>query len=106
MEYVTAQILETFEKLKTTPIPAKELDDVKSHLRYQFAIGMDSTSSIAATLAHYLGLRRTPETINKRYELYRNVTSDDVMRVAKLYFVDKGRTTATLKYDEPAKGRP
>jgi len=107
LEYVTAQILETFENLKTTAIPAKQLDDVKSHLRYQFAIGMDSTSSIASTLAHYLGLRRTPETINKRYELYRKVTGEDVMRVAQKYFVEKGRTIATLKFEaEAGKARP
>jgi zinc protease len=102
MEYVTSQIMETFEKLKTTAIPASELDDVKSHLRYQFAIGMNSTPAIAATLAHYIGLRRTPETINKRYELYRNVTSEDVMRVAQKYFVEQGRTIATLKFDPEA----
>ena len=104
IEYVRAQLLETFEKLKTTPIPAQELDDVKSHLRYQFAIGMNSTPAIAGTLAHYIGLRRTPETINKRYELYRNVTADDVTRVAQKYFVEKERTIATLKY-EPAKAK-
>jgi zinc protease len=103
MEYVTSKILETFEGLKTNAIPTSELDDVKSHLRYQFALGMDSTPSIAATLAHYIGLRRTPETINKRYELYRRVTADDVMRVAKKYFIEQERTIATLKYEpEPA----
>jgi len=106
MEYVKAQILETFEKLKTTAIPAQELDDVKSHLRYQFAIGMNSTPSIAGTLAHYLSLRRTPETINKRYELYRQVTADDVKRVAQKYFVENERTIATLKFEaQSAKAR-
>ena len=63
---------------------------------------MDSTSSIAGTLAHYIGLRRTPETINKRYELYQQVTPDDVMRVAKKYFVENERAIATLKF-EPAR---
>ena len=104
MEYVRAQILETFEKLKTDPIPANELDDVKSHLRYQFASSMDSTSSIAATLAHYIGLRRTPETINKRYALYQRVTPDDVQRVARKYFVDSERSIATLT-SAPASGK-
>jgi zinc protease len=102
MEYVRTQILETFGKLKATAIPAQELEDVKSHLRYQFAIGMNSTPAIAATLAHYLGLRRTPETINKRYQLYRNVTVDDVMRVANKYFIEKERTVATLKFEPGA----
>jgi zinc protease len=107
MEYVTGQILEAFEKLKDAAIPSKELEDVKSHLRYQFALSMDSTPSIAGTLAHYIGLRRTPETINKRYELYRKVTAEDVMRVAKKYFVETGRTIATLKFaPQTAEVRP
>jgi len=102
VNYVQEQILETFERLKTTPIPAQELEDVKSHLRYQFAIGMDSTPSIAATLAHYLSLRRTPETINKRYELYRSVTAEDVQRVAGKYFIEKERTIAGLQFEAGA----
>jgi zinc protease len=106
MDYVQSQILATFEDLKATPVPAKQLQDVKSHLRYSFALGMDSTAAIAGTLAHYIGLRRTPETINKRYELYQKVTADDVTRVAKKYFVEKERTIATLKSETAkAEGR-
>jgi zinc protease len=104
VDYVRTQVLGVFEQLKTNPIPAAELDAVKSHLRYQFALSMDSTSSIAETLAHYIGLRRTPETINKRYALYQNVTPDDVQRVARKYFVESERSIATLtSAPEPGK---
>jgi zinc protease len=104
VEYVEKQILATFEKLKTQPLPAEELESVKSHLRYQFALGMDSTAAIADTLAAYISLRRTPETINKRYALYQKVTAADVEAVAKKYFVDDNRTVATLRYK--AEGAP
>ena len=53
---------------------------------------------------HYIGLRRTPETINKRYALYQKVTAADVETVAKKYFVDDNRTVATLRYK--AEGAP
>jgi zinc protease len=102
--YVEQQILETFERVKNTPIPADELDAVKSHLRYQFALGMDSTESIAQTLAHYLSLRRTPETINKRYKLYAGVRAEDVQAVAKKYFVETARTVSVLTYQPGDKG--
>jgi zinc protease len=98
VEYVEQQILATFEKLKQEPIPAGELESVKSHLRYQFALGMDSTAAIAETLAHYISLRRAPETINKRYALYQGVTAADVAAVAGKYFVESGRTIAKLQY--------
>jgi zinc protease len=101
--YVEQQILATFEKLKTEPLPAEELESVKSHLRYQFALGMNSTAAIANTLAHYISLRRTPETINKRYALYQKVSPADVEAVATKYFAENSRTVATLQYNpEPA----
>jgi zinc protease len=94
---VEAQILAEIEKLKTEAVPAEDLEKVKSHLRYQFALSMDSTTAIAGTLAHYLGLTRDPETINKRYRLYQQVTPEDVQAVAKKVFVETGRTIATLE---------
>jgi zinc protease len=98
VEYVEQQIQATFDKLKAEPLPAEELESVKSHLRYQFALGMNSTAAIADTLAHYISLRRTPETINKRYALYQKVTPADVVAIAKKYFIENGRTVATLEY--------
>jgi zinc protease len=94
---VQSQILAEIEKLKNEPVAADKLEDVKSHLRYQFALSMDSTSAIAETLAHYLGLTRDPETINRRYQLYQQVTPQAVQDVAKRVFVDTGRTIATLE---------
>ncbi len=84
------------QSLKTTPIPADELAAVKSHLRYQFALSMNSTGAIAGTLAHYIGLRRTPDTINKRYRLYDAVTPEDIQTVAQKYFKPEGQTIVRL----------
>ena len=96
LDYVESQILAEIEKLRSTPIPAEELAEVKSHLRYQFALSMNSTGAIAGTLAHYLGLRRTPETINKRYRLYDAVTPEDIQTVSQKYFKPEGRTIVRL----------
>jgi zinc protease len=64
---------------------------------------MNSTAAIADTMAHYISLRRTPETINKRYALYQKVSPADVEAIAKKYFVENGRTVATLQFNaEPA----
>jgi zinc protease len=96
LDYVESQILAEIESLKTTPIPVDELAAVKSHLRYQFALSMNSTGAIAGTLAHYLGLRRTPDTINKRYRLYEAVTPADIQTVAQKYFKPEGQTIVRL----------
>ena len=102
MDYIRDQILQTFEELKANLAPLDELEAVKSHLRYQFALGMDSTPAIAATLAHFISLRPTPETINKRYALYQSVTPADLQRVARAWFTADNRTLATLQHQPSA----
>ena len=98
VDYVQKQILATFDTLRDQSIPAPQLEEVKSHLLYEFALGMDSTARVANTLAHFVSLRRTPETINKRYALYRRITPQDVQAVARKYFVASSRTIATLSH--------
>ena len=72
-------------------------------MRYQFALGMDSSESIANALASYVGLRRSPETIDKVYALYDTLTPPDIRAAAAKYFVDKHRTIVTLNTREVAK---
>jgi len=93
---VREAILDTFEEYAAHPVEPSRLDDVKSHLRYSFALGLDNAESIASTLAHYVALRRSPATINRLYALYEKVTPADLQRVAGWCFAPAGRTTVTL----------
>ena len=97
-DYVEREMLAVIDSLRENEVSEDELEAVKSHLRFDFALGMNSTASIARTLAHFLGLRRSPETINKRYALYRKISPTDIQTVAKEYFVSEGRTMARLVF--------
>ena len=97
--YVRDQILETLASLKE-PVSAAKLDRVKKNLRYSFAQSLDSSDAIAGTLASYIALKRTPETINRLYDVYDSITPADIQRVAKTYFVEQGRTIVTLSGGE------
>lgn len=103
MDYVRQQILATYKRFTTELVPRDKLDSTRSRLRYQFALGMDSSESIANALATYVGLRRSPETIDKVYALYDTITPQDVRAAAAKYFVDKGRSIVTLNSKEVAK---
>ncbi len=96
IDAVRNDILATFESFRRTPVDPKRLDDVKKHLRYRFALTMDNTEAIADILAAYVGLRRTPETINRLYELYDKVTPEDIQQIARKYFTEDTRTIVTL----------
>ncbi len=97
LDAVRGDVLATCRQYQETLVPKQRLEDVKNRLRYQFALSLDNSDSIAGTLASYIGLRRTPETINRLYDLYAAVTPEDVQRIARKYFVDEGRIVVTLR---------
>jgi zinc protease len=97
MDAVRDDILATLRGFQNDPVSGKRLDAVKNHLRYRFALTMDNSQSIAATLARYVALRRTPETINRVYDLYAGITPEDVQAAARKYLADSARTIVTLK---------
>jgi zinc protease len=96
MDYVRDQILATIKSFQEKPPDAARLDALKRRARYSFALGMDNSDSIAGTLARYVALRRTPETINRFYDMFARVTPEDVREAARRYLVESGRTIVTL----------
>jgi zinc protease len=95
-ESVTQDILNTFGQMASTPVSTERLAAVKSNLKYRFALGLDNSEAIAATLARYLALGDSPETINNVYNVYDSITVEDVQKMAQKYFVENGKIIATL----------
>lgn len=96
IDYVRDQILQTFQRYTKELVPQAQLDATRSRLRYGFALSLDSSEAIASALAQFIGLRRTPETINRLYAVYDTVKPDDMRAAASRYFVDNQRTIVTL----------
>jgi zinc protease len=96
VDYVRDQLLATFKRYTTEQIPQSKLDATRSRLRYSVALQMNSSSAIADTLAPYIALRRTPETMNKLFALYEQITPEDIRAAAARYFVERNRTIVTL----------
>jgi zinc protease len=95
---VREQILDTFRRFTDEAVTQEKLDATRSRMRYSFALAMDSNTAIADNLAPYIALTRTPETINKLFDLYQQITPDDIRAAAAKYFVETNRTTVTLTY--------
>jgi len=96
IDYVRDQILATFKRYTTESVPQTKLDATRSRLRYGFALAMDSSEGIASALAEFIALRRTPETLNKLFALYDQVTPADMRAAASRYFIDNNRSIVTL----------
>jgi zinc protease len=93
---IEEQITATAEEFASKPVDAKRLEELKQHLRYEFALGLDNSEAIAETVAQYVALRRTPETANRFYDTYAKLTPEDIQRAARKYLVDRNRTIVTL----------
>lgn len=96
VEYVRDRILDTVKAFQEKPVDAARLDAVRKRLRYELALSLDSSDSIAGVLAGFIALRRTPETLNKLYDQYAALTPEDVQKAASKYLVENGRTIVTL----------
>jgi zinc protease len=96
MDYVRDRILETVKAFQEKPVDNARLDTVRKRLRYQVALSMDNSDTIAQILSSYVALKRTPETMNTLYDQYTNLTPEDVRQAAAKILVEKGRTIVTL----------
>jgi len=100
MQYVKDEIVNAIEKVKESGVDEKLLEETKSHLKYQFAMNIDSPDAIANSLSHYIQLTGDPESLNRLYALYDKVTMKDLIYVANKYYVPTGLTIATISEDE------
>jgi zinc protease len=105
LKYVRDEILATFKRFADESIDQAKLEATRSRIRYSFALRMNSSPAVAGALAPYIGLKRSPDTINKLFALYQQVTPEDIRSIAKQYFVPNNRTIVTLASTNGAKNQ-
>jgi zinc protease len=96
MQYVRDEILKTVKQFQDQLVPREKLEAVKSRERYGFALRLDNSESVSSTVSAFVALRRTPDTIDKLYALYAQLTPEDIRDAARKYLTDTGRTVVTL----------
>jgi zinc protease len=96
LDYVRDRILAAIKAFQEKPVDGQRLDSVRRRLRYQLALGMDNSETIAQILSRYVALRRSPLTMNKLFDQYASLTPEDVRQAAARYLVETARTIVTL----------
>jgi zinc protease len=99
---VEATVERYLQGLKEQPVDRARLDRIKSYLRYDFALALDSAPSVAVIVAEFLNLTGDPAAINRLYEQYQAVTPEDVQRVTREVFKESNQTVIRLAHAEPA----
>ncbi|HJZ96220.1 MAG TPA: pitrilysin family protein [Candidatus Solibacter sp.] len=96
MDYVRDQILATVKQFQEKAPNAARLERIRKRQRYQLALSMDNSDTIAAILSQYVALKRTPETLNALFDQLQKLTPEDVREAAAKYLTEKSRTIVTL----------
>ncbi len=96
IEMVRNEIYQAIEQAKTTPVSAEHLAEIKSFMKYSYAMGLDNADAIARSISHYVELTGDPKSVNRVYALYDRVTPEDIMMVAKKYFAKNNRSVVLL----------
>lgn len=96
LDTVRERIYQTAEAAAKTAVDAKRLADVKSNVKYSFAMSLSTARSVAGNLTTYIGLTGDPSLINDMYRRYDEVKPEDLMRVAGAYLTRARSTEVTL----------
>lgn len=94
----------TYAKARTELVDKTKLDNLKANIKYSFVNGLDSSESIAGTLASYMHFDRNPEMLNELYNSIDGITAEDIRAMANKYFTDNGRTTVTMSAEDAIAG--
>ncbi|MBI4595525.1 MAG: insulinase family protein [Candidatus Tectomicrobia bacterium] len=95
-EELEEAIYQEIEKLMVEPPSDWELGKIRNNLQMEFFKGLESNAALARQLAVYESLTGRWNYLAQVIEKERQVTKEDVMRVARKYLTKSNRTVATL----------
>ena len=84
-------------QIKTEIVPEREFQKLQNQIENNFISGYSSVQTIAESLANYRVYFGDAGLINTEIERYRKVTREDLMRVAKKYFVPENKVVLTYR---------
>ncbi len=97
IDYVLAEIDRVVAEAQASPPDAGRLSDLKSRLKYQFLMGLDTPAHVARRLARLIAVTGGIEAVEELYRAYDRVTPADVQAAAREVFVADKRTVGVLR---------
>ena len=89
---VEREMLSQFDSVKTDGVTAHELERAKNQFMRDYIIGRESDEQKALHLAHAAVIHNDVRTADDEIDVFLNLTTADIQRVARTYFIEKNRT--------------
>ncbi|MEX0966519.1 MAG: pitrilysin family protein [Bacteroidia bacterium] len=100
LPYIKQTIVEALDSLKQVPVEEQLLENTKSHIRYNFAMGLDNPDDISDAINYFTWVSGDPASINRYYALFDRITPEDIRQVAQKYFTADRLTLGTISSKE------
>jgi zinc protease len=98
---VERAVTDEIARIAREGVDARTLAEVLSHSRYAFAARLSTADNVAGVAAEFIGLAGRLEAIEDHFARLAEVTTADVVRVAKTHFARENRTVVTLADGKP-----
>ncbi len=87
-----AALIAEFDRLKREPVTGNELQRAKNQFARDYILGRESNEDKARSLAHAAVIHNDITSADGEFDIFTTVTTADVQRVARTYFVETNRT--------------
>lgn len=93
---VMAELVDQVERVKAEGITQAELDRAKRQFARDYILGRETVRQKALHLGHAVVIHDDITTADGEFDLFQNVTLEDVQRVAQTYFTETSRMRLTI----------
>ena len=93
---VMQALVQQVERVKAEGITAEELNRAKRQFGRDYILGRETVRQKALHLGHAVIIHNDITTADGEFDLFQNVTLEDVQRVARTYFTDTSRMRLTI----------
>jgi zinc protease len=95
-EEATKALIAELERLKNEPISEAELQQAKNQFARDYILGRESNKEKAMTLGHAVVIHNDIKTADGEFDIFMNMTTKDVQRIAQTYFKPENRLVLTI----------
>lgn len=95
-EQAADALIAELDKLRKEPITAAELQQAKNQFARDYIFSRESVADKARTLAHAAVIHDDIKTADAEFDIFMNITQEDVQRVAQKYFTPENRLVLTI----------
>jgi zinc protease len=89
-------LIAELDRLRTEPVTPNELQQAKNQFARDYIVGRESDQNKADQLGHAVVIHNDIKTADGEFEIFQNITTADVQRVARTYFTPENRLVLTI----------